>query len=276
MTKILRIQDFINESKGAPIFQRTPDRFTGDTLNKNKDKYLKMVDKFYIEDIFNMPNCFANPDNFQCYGSYNGKDYGMIVATNTDPSYQKNPVDGTISDSGTGYLYSFCLFGVAMSEEKYSNLLDSQRNALNNVFGIDTGKVYDDITIENCKYDKDRFGNYFICYRDYIKANNKLGYVYLPIVDNDKFNKNFDKLLDREFNNEYIHTVIAYTQYPQEVLVYMDTKEQTELPDWDGWEGERTDFGISKEWKEAANSCLGETFAYISDTLNKKLVEILG
>lgn len=79
MTKILRIEDFINESKGAPISQRTHDRFTGDTLNKNKDKYLKMLDKFYLEDIFNMPNSFASKNVFQCYGDYNGKDYGVIV-----------------------------------------------------------------------------------------------------------------------------------------------------------------------------------------------------
>ena len=41
-------------------------------------------------------------------------------------------------------------------------------------------------------------------------------------------------------------------------------------------EGERTDFDILKEWKDAANNCLSETFAYISDTINGKLVEILG
>lgn len=257
MTKILRIEDFINESKGTPLYQRTPDRFNGDVLNKNNEKYLKMLDKFYLEDIFNMPNSFASKNVFQCYGDYNGKDYGVIVKINKNAPYK--PIESSINDPGNGYLYSFDIFGVAMTDERRFGLLDSQKNALKHVFGIDATSVLDETTM----LDKGL---------DVIEGKN---YVYLPIsYDGNYF---YDMFLEKEFENKYVSVFInAVFNKGMGFDLYLNTIENENLPDWDGWDGERTTFGITNEWKDATNSCLSEATSYISETLNNKLVEILG
>lgn len=260
MTKILRIEDFINESKGAPIHQRTPDRFTGDTLNKNTDKYLKMIDKFYLKDIFNMPNSFASKNVFQCYGDYNGKDYGVIVKIYKNTP--DKPIESYINDPGNGYLYGFEIFGVAMPGERYYRLLESQKNALKHVFGIDATRAWDDTTMLNKGL-------------DFIEGKN---YVYLPIsYDSDYF---YDMFSEKEFKNKYVSVFITaqFNKFDKGMGfgLYLNTIENENLPNWDGWNGERTTFGTTNEWKNAANSCLSEVTSYISDTLNKKLVEILG
>lgn len=257
MTHILRIEDFIKESKGTPLYQRTSDRFDGDVLNKNNEKYLKMLDKFYLEDIFNMPNSFASKNVFQCYGDYNGKDYGVIVKINKNTP--DKPIESSINDPENGYLYSFDIFGVAMTDERRFGLLDSQKNALKHVFGIDAASVWDETTM----LDKGL---------DVIEGKN---YVYLPIsYDGDYF---YDMFSEKEFKNKYVSVFInAEFNKGMGFGLYLNTIENENLPDWDGWDGERTTFGITNEWKDAANSCLSEATSYISETLNNKLVEILG
>lgn len=265
MTKILRIEDFINESKGAPIHQRTPDRFTGDTLNKNTDKYLKMVDKFYLEDIFNMPNSFASKNVFQCYGDYNGKDYGVIVKIKNEKP--DKPIKAYVNEPKNGYMYGFDIFGIAMSRERYYGLLESQKNALKHVFGADVTNFLDSAGMHGKGYD----------YMD------DKDYVYLPITSDTIFERTFEKMLSYKiFKNNYVNSELQTEFYDYhgtcflEFAIYVNTTKNVNLPNWDGWDGERTSFGITKEWKDSVNDCLSKMFSYISDTLNKKLVEILG
>ncbi len=167
--------------------------------------------------------------------------------------------DTFINDPGNGYLYSFDIFGVAMTDERCFGLLNSQKNALKHVFGIDATSVWDETTM----LDKGL---------DVIEGKN---YVYLPIsYDCDYFH---DMLFKKDFENKYVSvTIDAAFNKSMKFDLYLHTMENENLPDWDGWDGERTTFGITNEWKDAANSCLSEATSYISETLNKKLVEILG